>query len=197
MTTTKALNGLTPSRIRGSGANSTGASEYHITSGYADNIFNGDIVVNTAGGAVNVQLSATDEALGVFVGCHYVAANGTPTWSPYWPTGTVATKARAMVVDNPQTTFLVQADASCSIGDLNSFNFEVTLGAGSTVTGKSGFGLKASTRATTKNMLRIVGVYDTPGNDIEVGTEAAFPILEVRLNQHVDAFVSAGTSVTP
>ena len=32
MTTTKTLNGLSPSRIRGSGANSTGVNEYPIAS---------------------------------------------------------------------------------------------------------------------------------------------------------------------
>tara|TARA_R110000824_G_scaffold379923_1_gene572097 strand:+ start:3122 stop:3703 length:582 start_codon:yes stop_codon:yes gene_type:complete len=191
MTATKTLNGLTPSRMRGSGANSTGSSVYNIASGYAANIFTGDIVVNTAGGNVNVQTAATDKALGVFVGCRYTAANGTPTWSPYWPTGTVSADAKAMVVDNPAATYLIQADTSVTIGDLNSFNFEVTLGAGSTVTGKSGFGLDAATRGLDNEMLRIVGLYDTPGNEIT----SAFPIVEVRLNQHVDAFVSAGPVV--
>jgi hypothetical protein len=191
MTATKTLNGLTPSRMRGSGANSTGSSVYNIASGYADNIFTGDIVVNTTGGNVNVQLSTTDKALGVFVGCRYTAANGTPTWSPYWPSGTVSADAKAMVVDNPAATYLIQADTSVTIGDLNSFNFEVTLGAGSTVTGKSGFGLDAATRGLDNEMLRIVGLYDTPGNEIT----SAFPIVEVRLNQHVDAFVSAGPVV--
>ena len=191
MTATKTLNGLTPSRMRGSGANSTGSSVYNIASGYAANIFTGDIVVNTAGGNVNVQTAATDKALGVFVGCRYTAPNGTPTWSPYWPTGTVSADAKAMVVDNPAATYLIQADTSVTIGDLNSFNFEVTLGAGSTVTGKSGFGLDAATRGLDNEMLRIVGLYDTPGNEIT----SAFPIVEVRLNQHVDAFVSAGPVV--
>ena len=191
MTATKTLNGLTPSRMRGSGANSTGSSVYNIASGYAANIFTGDIVVNTAGGNVNVQTAATNKALGVFVGCRYTAANGTPTWSPYWPSGTVSADAKAMVVDNPAATYLIQADTSVTIGDLNSFNFEVTLGAGSTVTGKSGFGLDAVTRGTDNEMLRIVGLYDTPGNEIT----SAFPIVEVRLNQHVDAFVSAGPVV--
>ena len=191
MTATKTLNGLTPSRMRGSGANSTGSSVYNIASGYAANIFTGDIVVNTAGGNVNVQTAATDKALGVFVGCRYTAPNGTPTWSPYWPTGTVSADAKAMVIDNPAATYLIQADTSVTIGDLNSFNFEVTLGAGSTVTGKSGFGLDAATRGLDNEMLRIVGLYDTPGNEIT----SAFPIVEVRLNQHVDAFVSAGPVV--
>jgi hypothetical protein len=191
MTATKTLNGLTPSRMRGSGANSTGSSVYNIASGYAANIFTGDIVVNTAGGNVNVQTAATDKALGVFVGCRYTAPNGTPTWSPYWPSGTVSADAKAMVVDNPAATYLIQADTSVTIGDLNSFNFEVTLGAGSTVTGKSGFGLDAATRGLDNEMLRIVGLYDTPGNEIT----SAFPIVEVRLNQHVDAFVSAGPVV--
>ena len=68
MTTTKALNGLSPSRIRGSGANSTGSNEYNIASGYAQNIFTGDIVVNNAGN-VEVLLSTTQKAVGVFTGC--------------------------------------------------------------------------------------------------------------------------------
>ena len=193
MTTTKALNGLSPSRIRGSAANSTGTNEYPIASGYAQNIFTGDIVVNNAGN-VEVLLSLTQKAVGVFMGCKYVA-NGEPKWSAYWPSGTSVTDAKAMIVDNPQATFIDQADASVSAGDINSQNFEVTLGAGSTVTGKSGFGLEAGTRTPGHAMLRAVAVLDEPGNDIDVAAERAFPKLEVRLVKHVDAYISAGPSV--
>ena len=192
MTTTKTLNGLSPSRIRGSGANSTGANEYPIASAYAQNIFTGDIVVNNAGN-VEVLLSTTQKAVGVFMGCKYVA-NGEPKWSAYWPSGTSATNAKAMVVDNPQATFIVQADAEVSSVDINSQNFDVTLGAGSTITGKSGFGLKVSTRTLTTAMLRPVAVLDEPGNDIDVAAERAFPKFEVRLVRHVDAYIPANPS---
>lgn len=193
MTTTKSLDGLRPSRIRGAGANTEGANEYRIASGYSSNIFSGDIVTNAAG-YVNVLATTTDKAMGVFIGCRYVA-NGEPKWSAYWPSGTSATDAYAMVVDNPQATFVVQADASVSIGDINSQNFNVTLGAGSTVTGRSGFGIAAATRTTGVGMLRAIAVVDEPGNDIDDASQRAFPKLEVRIVKHVDAYISADASV--
>jgi len=193
MSTTKALDGLRPSRIRGAGPNSSGANEYPIASGYAADIFTGDIVVNAAG-YVNVLTTTTQKAMGVFMGCSYVA-NGEPKWSAYWPSGTSVTEAVAYVVDNPSATFIIQADASVSIGDINSQNFNVTLGSGSTVTGRSGFGIDASTRTTGTAMLRPIAVLDEPGNDINVNTERAYPKLEVRIVKHVDAYISADSSV--
>ena len=192
MSTSKALDGFRPSRIRGSGSNSTGNSEYRIASGYNANIFTGDIVKNVDG-YINVITNTTDIAAGVFVGCNYTA-NGEPKWSKYWPSGTSASDIKALVVDGPSPTFIIQADASCTVGDINSYNFDVTLGAGSTVTGKSGFGLKASTRTTGSAMVRPIGVWDVPGNDIDVGAERAFPVLEVRLVQTQDAYVSTAVS---
>ena len=120
------------------------------------------------------------------MGCRYVA-NGEPKWSAYWPSGTSVTEAYA--------TFVIQADASVSIGDINSQNFNVTLGAGSTYTGKSGFGIDASTRTTGNAMLRPIAFVDEPGNDADVAAEIAFPKLEVRILKHVDAYISADASV--
>ena len=193
MTTTKALNGLTPSRIRGGAPNSKATNEYPIASGLAQNIFTGDIVVNNAGN-IEVLLSTTQKAVGVFMGCQYVE-NGEQKFSKFWPSGTSATDAKAFVVDNPAATFIVQVDASVSAGDINSQNFNVTLGSGSTFTGKSGFGLEAGTRTTGNAMLRAIAVLDEPGNDITVAAERAFPKLEVRIVKHVDAYISADASV--
>jgi hypothetical protein len=147
MSATKALSGFKPSRIRGSGANSTGTNEYRVSSGYAANIFYGDLVRNVSG-FVQVITSITDFTLGVAQGVRYVQ-DGKPVWSKYWPSGTSASDIFMTVVDDPMATFVVQADASVSVGDLNSQNFDVTLGAGSTFTGNSGFGVKAATRKTT------------------------------------------------
>jgi len=193
MTTTKALDGLRPSRVRGAKPNSSGQNEYRIASGYASNIFTGDIVTN-ASGYVNVLATTTDKALGVFMGCRYVA-NGKPEWSAYWPASTSVTEAYAMVVDDPDATFIVQADASVTLGDINSQNFNVTLGSGSTYTGKSGFGLEAGTRTTGNAMLRPIAFVDEPGNDADVAAEIAYPKLEVRILKHVDAYISADSSV--
>ena len=197
MSTSKALSGFRPSRIRGSGANSTGYNEYKISTGYATNIFTGDLV-EFVNGDINVITTAANFPVGVFVGCRYVA-NGEPKFSKYWPASTSVTEAFAFVVDDPSATYIVQADASVSAGDLNSQNFDVTLGAGSTVTGKSGFGIKAASRTTGLATVRPIANWDVPGNDITVSAERAFPYIEVRINQHPDRFISvvASTGTLP
>ena len=167
MTDTKALNGLTPSRKRGGAVNSNATNEYPIASGFSTNIFSGDIVCNAAGNVVVLSVS-TQKAIGVFQGCKYTA-NGEIKYSNYWPSGTSSDDAVAFVVDDPQATFIVQADASVTAGDIMSQNFSFTLGAGSTVTGRSGFGIEAGSRTTTTGgMLRPIAVLDEPGNDITV-----------------------------
>jgi len=196
MTTTKALDGLRPSRRRGGAPNGSGMNEYPIASGTTPALYNGDIV-SQSGGYVVALVTITQKAIGVFTGCRYVE-NGEPKWSNYWTAALSATDAKAMVVDDPQATFEIQADSSVSIGDINGgFNFNVTLGSGSTVTGRSGYGLKAATRTTESAMLRPISVIDIPGNDIDVAAERAFPKLEVRLVRHYDAYVCAGTSAPP
>lgn len=192
MTATKALTGLTPSRIQGSGANTTGATEYPVSTGYSSNIFTGDIV-KIVGGYCRVITSTEDFARGVFVGCRY-EQDGSQKFSRYWPANTSATNAFAMVVDENTATFIVQADASLSIGDINSQNFSVTLGAGSTYTGKSGFGLKAAGRSTGVAMLRPISVWNVPGNNITIGADQAYPIVEVRIVQNDQKFMSIVTS---
>lgn len=192
MSTTKALNGFRPSRIRGSGVNSTGFSEYRIASGTTGNIFTGDLVKNVDGN-IEVITSADNRTVGVFMGCNYVQ-DGEPTWSSHWPSGTSVTNARAMVMDDPQATFTVQADASVTVGDINSKNFDVTLGSGSTYTGRSGFGIKAASRTGASAMVRVISVLQEPGNNIDAATERAFPKLEVRLVQNVDAYVTVSVA---
>ena len=101
--------------------------------------------------------------------------------------------AYAIVCDDPQATFELQADTSCTIGDIMQTNFEVTAGAGSTFTGRSGMGLDVASRTSgTAALVRIIDFVDTPGNDIDVSAERAFPICEVQLIQHQLTRVSSG-----
>jgi hypothetical protein len=194
MSATKALSGFKPSRIRGSGSNATGTNEYRVSTGYAANIFYGDLVRNVAG-YVQVITSLTDMTLGVAQGVRYTQ-DGKPVWSKYWPSGTSASDIWMTVVDDPSATFVVQANASVSIGDLNSQNFDVTLGAGSTFTGNSGFGVKASSRKTTPGMVRPISAYNIPGNSVNVAATMAYPVLEVRLIQDGSTAYSIVTSVS-
>ena len=72
MTTTDSPFGLRPSRMRGSGANTTGMNDYPVSTGYNTNIFTGDIVKNQ-GGVIRRMCLSTDRAIGVFMGCRYTA----------------------------------------------------------------------------------------------------------------------------
>jgi hypothetical protein len=165
-----------------------------VSTGYAANIFYGDLVRNVDG-YVQVISAITDITLGVAQGVRYTQ-DGKPVWSKYWPSGTSASNIWITVVDDPSATFIAQADASVSVGDLNSQNFDVTLGAGSTFTGNSGFGVKASTRKTTPGMVRAIASYNTPGNSVDVAATMAFPLLEVRLIQDGSSTYSIVTSVS-
>ena len=194
MTTTKALNGLTPSRRYSAGANTVQTRNYRIASGTASNMFTGDVVMVKEGNTtpVTVGNGNVNPPIGVFMGCFF-EENGEPKFRQFWPANTSASNAYAIVCDDPQATFEVQCDASSSVGDIMEHNFEATLGAGSTFTGRSGFGLDISTRTSgVAAMFRIIDFVDTPGNDIDNGAEAAFPIAEVQLIHHQLTRVSTG-----
>ena len=193
MTTTKALNGLTPSRRYAGGANTTQTRNYRIASGTASNIFTGELVHIRLGNidVVSANTGDVDAPIGVFMGCYY-EEDGEPKWRDFWPTGTSASNAYAIVCDDPQATFEIQADASCTVGDIMELNFPVTRGAGSTFTGRSGFGLKVAGTSGVAGMVRIIDFVDTPGNNIDNTSERAFPICEVQLIHHQLTQVSSG-----
>ena len=193
MTTTKALNGLTPSRRFAGGANTTQTRNYRIASGTASNIFTGDLVHLRLGNidVVSADTGDVDAPIGVFMGC-YFEEDGEPKFKDFWPTGTSASNAYAIVCDDPQATFEIQADASCTGGDIMELNFPVTRGAGSTFTGRSGFGLKVAGTSGVAGMVRIIDFVDTPGNNIDNTSERAFPICEVQLIHHQLTQVSSG-----
>ena len=199
MTTSAAPFGFSPSRKRGMNPNAIGTNEYPIASGYAANIFTGDLVRINAG---NLQtVTDTNEVVqGVFMGCRYVE-NGEQKFKSYFPSGTSVTDAFGIVCDDPNQVFEVQADASVTAGDLfGSQNFGVVLGAGSTFTGKSGHTIDASTRTSGIAMVRALDSVNEPGNQVAVATERAYLKLNARLVQHTDNFfttiVSVPTTIT-
>ena len=176
---------MVPLRKVGSNYNSTAQSQYDIANATASNIFHGDLVT-IADGFITPIATTTDYAVGVFVGCEYTdPVSKQPTFSHYFPANTSSAIGNPVgfVVDDPYASFMIQADASVTAGDINSQNFEVTLGSGSTVTGNSGFGIKAASRATATKAVRPIALIDEPGNAL-TGTDGAFPKLEVKIVQH-------------
>jgi hypothetical protein len=170
MATTAAPYGLRPINLIGGQQFAGSTRQIKIASGYAANIFFGDIVaIHTDGTIVKVTNVGTNAdpfpagTVGVFLGCAYTSPSlGYFLNSQYWPTGTVASDAMAYICDDPDTLFQIQADAAVTQTMLGS-NFGVNQTAGSTTTGDSKISLDVATRATTNTVaLRLVDFVNGP-----------------------------------
>jgi hypothetical protein len=174
--------GLRPVRYL-SGVSWNGATnDYPIASGYNTNLMNGDPVKLVANGTIE-RAAAGDPILGVFQGCTYsdpaTVNQATKAFQQkYWPAGTVADDAMAVVVDDPNVIFEVQASASAAATDVGA-NADLVAGEGSTLMGISGFQLDSSTIAAGTAQLRILR--KVPALDNEWGTNVK---LEVLINEH-------------
>jgi hypothetical protein len=201
--------GLRPVGLVGSGANTTGVTEYEIASNNTDVIYNGEIVVPLAAGVIGQAgdtAGGTTQALGVLVGVQYHdSTQKKPVWLNYWPgSGSVSVDTnypvKALVADNPNQLFVVAADATLTdrATALAAVFANASLGTsartGSTDTGKSNSQLGVSTIATTATLpLRIVGLVDDDANNDYASAGAH---LLVRLNAHFNAATRAFASQT-
>jgi hypothetical protein len=192
--------GLRPVGLVGSGANSTGVTEYEIASNNTNAIYNGAIVVPLAAGVIDQAgdtAGGTTQALGVLVGVQYHdSVQKKPVWLNYWPgSGSVSVDTnypvKALVADNPNQLFVVAADATLTdrATALATVFANASLGTsartGSTDTGKSNSQLSVSSVATTATLpLRIVGLVDDDANNDYASAGAH---LLVRLNAHFNA----------
>ena len=175
------------------GRNYAGATRLiSIASGYAVNIQYGDPVVLVAAGTIE-RMNATTTATtvtntggtagfaGVFVGCQYTdATTGFITRQTY-VSGTVATDIMAMVVDDPDALFQLQANGTLAQASLgaNAAIIQTVAGAGTYM--PSGLQLQISSVATTATLpVRIVDFVNAPGSTIG----DAFTDVIVRINTH-------------
>lgn len=144
-----------------------------IASGYAANIFYGDVVRPVSTGTIEKDTGTTTTSAvgvaGIFLGCTYTdPSTKQPRFSQYWPSGTVASDAQAYVADDPDVLFKV---AAVSSGTTVAFYGQTVIGnnvalvqnSGDTNTGNSAVGINGATVATTASLpIRIVaGVPDT------------------------------------
>jgi len=164
--------------IRHMSGNAPRTNKYTIASELAENIFKGDLVIVIAAGTLTPHTATETNNIGVFDGCSYTASDGSYVYSEYWPSGTTATDIIAYVYDDPYTVFKVQSagtTAQTNIGNCA----DVVAGAGSTITGQSGFetsGTMAAGIATCK----ILALHETPDNAF-----GANAVMEVLINEHL------------
>ena len=193
MPSTETPTGMLPvKRLNGRPYNG-GLSHYNIANSTTHNIFFGDPVQLQSGFIRRVTAADGADAIGVFMGCYYVDPNSKqPTWKSYYPANTSSAgkvegrpNPVAMVCDDPDMVFKVQANASVTVADIG-LNFNVTVSAGNTTFGMSRAHLVASSRASAaENGVRLVGFYDIPGNDpSNEDTANTKPIVLVMFNNH-------------
>jgi|TARA_X000001388_G_scaffold73794_1_gene65917 hypothetical protein len=164
--------------VRHMSGNIPRANQYTIASGLAENIFSGDLCIIDANGQITPHTATEVNNIGVFAGVSYTASDGSYVYSQYFPTGTSATNIIAYIYDDPYIVYKVQSagtPAQTNVGNCA----DVVAGAGSTLTGQSGFEISGTMAAGTATC-KILGLYDSPDNAF--GTNA---IMEVLINEHL------------
>ena len=164
----------------------TGAQKqygYEIEDNQAGAIFQGDLVTIVGGYVVKFLPATHAAALGVFNGCSYIdPTTGKPTFKNFYPGSVNITSGKiiADVIDDPSQLFLIQADEDIVQADIGK-NADVVGTGGSTTTGVSTMELDSSTIADTAALnLKIVGLYNVPGNEL-----GNFAVVVVKINEHL------------
>jgi len=174
--------GLKPINLIGGQLFAGSTRNLPIASGYAANIFYGDIVTLTSAGTIAVSALAADASplagtIGVFLGCSYTnPSTNQKIFAQYWPTGTVASDAVAIVCDDPDTLFKAVNVTGTTVDDATSGllpaylgqtavgnNCRLVLNTGVTNTGDSRVGIYIA-GTTTSLPLRVVDVVPDTAN---------------------------------
>ena len=163
---------------------------YEIADTQAGAIYQGDLVTLKDGYILQFDPSSHTAAVGVFNGCNYTdPTTGKPTWKHYYPGSVNITQGKitADVLDDPNQLFLIQNDGTSAAANYGK-NADIVVGTGSTTTGVSANEISTTTIATTAALnLKIVGLWDVPGNS--VGANA---VVVVKINEHL--YGSAGVA---
>jgi len=171
--------GLKPINLIGGQVFAGSTREYAIANGYNTNIFYGDFVALVRGNLerISVTSGAAGTLAGIFLGCSYTnPVTKQKQFAQYWPAGTAAGDAVAIVCDDPDTVFkavicssgtTVASGARAMIGQ----NLECLNNTGSTATGNSKNALAAptDTPVTTSSLpIRVLGL--VPETAVSLGT---------------------------
>lgn len=179
--------GLKPINLIGGQVFSGATRQMEIASGYATNIFYGDLVKRISDGTIEKDTgTATATPCGVFLGVSFTnASTGQIQQQQYYPASTAVksgTKIFAVVADDPDTLFQVAVVSGttvvtgvgiAAIGE----NSTLVQNAGSTTTGDSKVAITATTATTNTLPIRIIDVVRDTATAADV-----FPEVIVKIN---------------
>ena len=164
--------------------------------GEGTNLFYGQVVIIGADGYIALSTATGADlttnnlggsslgAIGVFVGCSYINAQGQQIYGQYYPSGTTGV-VTAYVVTDDSVTFQAQLDGVADQSDLGANTFFAAVqstSTGSTQTGNSTSALESTTQ-TAAAAFKIIG-FASPVTD-------AFPDVLVKFNPGAHAFSNA------
>jgi len=160
--------GLKPINLIGGQVFSGATRQMEIASGYATNIFYGDLVKRVSDGTIEKDTGTTTATpCGVFLGVSFTnASTGQIQQQQYYPASTAiksGTKIFAVVADDPDTLFQVAVVSGTTVitgVGISAIGNNATLvqNAGSTTTGDSKVALLDSTATTNTLPIRIIDV---------------------------------------
>lgn len=195
MATTASPYGLRPVNLVGGQVYAGSTRNIPIASGYNTAIGYGDIVqIATDGTITKVTTLGTAASqfpagtVGVFLGCSYTDPNlKYKLFNQQWIANTVAADAIAVVCDDPDVVYQVQANGPLAQATLGG-NYGVVQNAVNLNTGNSRVALDTTTVGTATTLgFRVVGFVDAPGS--AVGD--AFTDVLVKFNHGIHTYYNA------
>jgi hypothetical protein len=185
--TVSAPYGLKPVNLIGGQVFAGSTRQMEIASGYATNIFYGDLVKRISDGTIQKDTGTTTATpVGVFLGVSFTnASTGQIQQQQYYPASTSiksGTKIFAVVADDPDTLFQVAVVSGTTVISgvgITAIGENATLvqNAGSTTTGDSKVALLDSTATTSTLPIRIIDVVRDTATAADV-----FPEVIVKIN---------------
>jgi hypothetical protein len=206
--------GLKPINLIGGQVFSGSTRELPIQYGYATNIFYGDFVKispyssgSTPGGFITRAAVSTgttnNQVTGVFLGCSYTnPITKQKTFTQYWPGGTLAGDAVAIVCDDPDTVFKAVV---CSSGTTVASGAKGMIGAnlslidnstGNVNTGDSSVAILAPTATPVTSILPVRCVGLVSDTAIVYSATATSASSSTTVNAVAPAALPVGTSVS-
>ena len=197
--------GLKPINLIGGQVFAGSTREVPIQYGEATSIFYGDFVKVAQGFAQRLAVSTGGGASGMvggFLGCSYTnPLTKQKQFAQYWPGGTLAGDAVAIVCDDPDTVFKAVVCSSGTTVASGSYamvgqNYQMINTVGSTATGNSSNALLYSATLTTSTFpMRVVGVVpDTASSVTATGSSSSTTI--TLTGSGLPSAIVAGTDVS-
>lgn len=185
--TVSAPYGLKPVNLIGGQVFAGSTREVPIQYGSSVSIYYGDFVRVIRGNAMRLGITTDGTAqgmVGVFLGCSYTnPLTKQKQFSQYWPGGTLAGDAVAIVCDDPDTVFKAVVCSSSTTVASGSYamigqNYGVLDNTGSSTTGNSAVALAYSATLTTSTLpARVIGVVpDTASSVSATGSSSSTTI---------------------